>query len=72
MPEAVYYRLEVQDVSGTVVVSSVLKSRVVRYRAPSWFKDRIKMRSVKWRVIALDENGRQVSASEDRDFQIAP
>jgi hypothetical protein len=72
MPKAVYYRLEVQDVSGTEVLSVVLKSGVVRYRAPSWFKDRIKVRSLKWRVIALDENGRQVSASEERHFQIAP
>jgi hypothetical protein len=30
------------------------------------------VRSLKWRVIALDENGRQVSASEERHFQIAP
>ena len=72
MPKAVYYRLEVGDVSGTEVLSAVLKSGVVRYRAPSWFKDRIKVRSLKWRVIALDENGRQISASEERHFQIAP
>lgn len=72
MPKAVYYRLEVQDVSGSEVLSAVLKSGVLRYRAPSWFKDRLNSRSLQWRVIALDENGNQVTASEQRHFQIAP
>jgi hypothetical protein len=72
MPKAVYYRLEVQDVSGNELLSAVLKSGVVRYRAPSWLKDRLTIRSLQWRVLALDEKGGELSVSEQRHFRVAP
>jgi hypothetical protein len=71
MPRAVFYRVEVEDVNGKPILSAVLKSNVLKYRAPSWFKTKAGALSLRWRVVALDGQGARIGTSEQRRFQIA-
>ncbi len=72
MPQAVFYRLEVEDANGVALLSAVVKSEVTRYRAPSFFKAQVGTRGLRYRVVALDAQGTPLSVSETRRFQVAP
>ncbi len=72
MPQAVFYRLEVEDANGVALLSAVVKSEVTRYRAPSFFKQQVGTRGLRYRVIALDAQGAKLTVSETRRFQVAP
>jgi hypothetical protein len=72
MPQAVFYRLEIEDANGVALLSAVVKSDVTRYRAPSFFKAQVGTRGLRYRVVALDAQGGQLSVSETRRFQVAP
>jgi hypothetical protein len=70
-PRAQLYRLEIEDQSQKVILSAVLKSTVRNYRAPSWLKDKDSNGTLRWRVVALDQQGQRVSATEARTFRFA-
>ena len=67
---ATFYRLEVLDISGEHVLSAVLPSGKGFYRAPPWINAKAKGGFLRWRVVSLDRNGKSVSQSDWRDFQI--
>lgn len=69
LPEAVYYRLEIEDDAGQLVHSAVLKASERSYRAPSWL--RAGNRSLHWRVIALDAAGSLMTGTDRRALRLA-
>lgn len=70
-PQAVFYRLEITDVNEKPILSAVLKTGVLTYRAPSWFKDKAGTQTLRWRVVALDQQGNRVAETERRVFRVA-
>lgn len=58
------YRLEILDINENPILSAVLLSPNVNYQAPSWFWERFASRNPAWRVVALDENGKEISRSK--------
>jgi hypothetical protein len=68
-PQAVFYRLEVEDETGRPILSAMLKSTVRNYRAPSWFRGKVTTGNLRWRVVALDRAGRYIGETEKRRFQ---
>lgn len=69
LPEAVYYRLEIEDEAGQPVHSAVLKASERTYRAPSWL--RAGNRGLRWRVIALDAAGSLITGTDRRTLRLA-
>jgi hypothetical protein len=71
-PQAVFYRLEITaDATGRPVLAAVLKAGVLAYRAPSWLKDKAGAQALRWRVVALDQQGNRIAETEQRIFRIA-
>jgi hypothetical protein len=70
LQDAETYRLEVEDLQGTPVLSAILSTSMSVYRAPSWFAQRVGDRVVRWRVIAFDSDGKQVGNTEWRVLKI--
>lgn len=68
--DAAFYRLEVQDEQGTEILSALALRGTDTYRAPDWFKDRAGHRSLRWRVISLDEAGGSVVESPWADLKL--
>jgi hypothetical protein len=67
--KATVYRLEFTDSSGKSVLSALLPAGTGTYRAPSWLKERSGAGVLRWRVIALDETGRQLAESSWRNLR---
>ena len=61
-----FYQVEVTDSDGKTLVSALLPSRIGTYRAPSWLRERSAQKSLRWRVVALDESGQKVGESQWR------
>jgi hypothetical protein len=70
-PRAAFYRLEVEDQNGHLILSAMLKSAAPRYRAPSWFKSKVTTGNLRWRVVAMDRTGQNIGETERRRFQLA-
>jgi hypothetical protein len=60
---AALYRVEVQNSSGELVAAALVQPGTGLYRLPSWVKDKITDRRMRWRVVALDVQGRAAGAS---------
>jgi hypothetical protein len=71
MPQARLYRLEIENETGKLVHSAVLKSSVRIYRAPSWLKGKTGDGALRWRVIALDQEGKIIGGTSRRSFRFA-
>jgi hypothetical protein len=69
--QAAFYRLEIEDASGSLILSAVLPRGVTRYRAPSWLKDRVGDGNLSWRVLALDQAGAQIGETARRSLRLA-
>jgi hypothetical protein len=69
-PNAAFYRLEIEDGAGKLILSAMLKSAIRSYRAPSWLKTKAPAGSLLWRIVALDQAGKQVGETERHRFQI--
>lgn len=70
-PQAKLYRLEIEDDNGKLIHSAVLKAPVRTYRAPSWLKAKSGDTNLRWRVIALDANGKTIGGTSRRSFRFA-
>ena len=62
--KASLYRLEIQNEKGELILSSMLPAEKRIYRAPSWLKDKAKV--IRWRVIALKEDGSKLGETKER------
>lgn len=60
MTQASLYRLEIENETGTLIHSAVLKPAARTYRAPSWLKDKAGSGNLRWRVVALDQAGKPI------------
>ncbi len=67
---ATTYRLEVQDLQATPILSAILVGGVETYRAPSWLKDRVRDTVMQWRVIAFDQAGKRIVETEWRSLRL--
>ncbi|HEY5837411.1 MAG TPA: hypothetical protein VIT19_00145 [Pyrinomonadaceae bacterium] len=54
--QATYYRLIIEDATGTEVLSAVLLRDTHSYRAPSWLLSQTNTNQLRWRVTAFDAN----------------
>jgi hypothetical protein len=69
VPQAAFYELEIQDAEGKRLLSAWLRSTLRSYRAPSWLKN--KAETLRWRVIAKDQNGKAINESGFRLVRLA-
>jgi hypothetical protein len=66
LDNAAKYRFEVEDLQSAPIISAILPAGARSYRAPSWFKDRVGKRVVRWRVISFDQEGDEIDKTEWR------
>jgi hypothetical protein len=62
--QAALYRLEIENEKGETILSAILPAEKRIYRAPSWLKEKAKV--VRWRVIALKEDGSKLGETKQR------
>ena len=65
-----FYRLEIVDGAEQLILAAVLNPTKRTYRAPPWFRERLTMPLVRWRVVGLDRTGVTVSESPWRAFRM--
>jgi len=68
--QAAMYRLEIQTIDGTPLVSALVPSGAASYHAPSWLRDRAPDGHARWRVLALNASGTVFRLSEWRGLRI--
>jgi hypothetical protein len=64
------YRLEIADLAGNVVLSAMVLGESGAYRSPPWLKERPRSSLLQWRVIAFDNRGAQIDATDWRAFKL--
>jgi len=67
-----FYRLEIVDLNDKPLMSAMLPANSGTYRAPSWLRERASGGSLRWRVCALDKEGKQIAESPYRKFGFSP
>ncbi len=70
-PRAAYSRLEIERPDGQPVHSAIVPRGSGGYRAPPWIAERAGGAAIRWRVVALDANGRERSSSSWRRVRFA-
>ena len=73
---AAFYRLELEYISGEVLLSAVVLQGAEFYRAPSWIGDKALKGGpgpveIRWRVVAFDERGRMLVETSRRLLRLA-
>ncbi|MBL8982031.1 MAG: hypothetical protein JNL26_07595 [Gemmatimonadetes bacterium] len=69
---AAQYRVEVEGPAGERVLAALVPSRNRAYTPPPWFAARAPEGQLRWRVLALDRQGRAIARSEWASFKLAP
>jgi hypothetical protein len=64
-----FHRLEVRDATNTLLLEAVLDPSTKRYLAPPWFRAKANGK-VRWRVAAIDDEGRVVHATHWRSAEL--
>ena len=65
------YRLEVEDLQGHSLIAAILTSKTSNYRAPSWLKDKVGDAVARWRMVAFDQDGKQLAQTDWHSFRFA-
>jgi len=68
---AAYFRLEVMDAAGAIVLAAVVRPGAGSYLAPPWVRERAAPGALRWRVAALDIDGGQLETTEWRELTLA-
>lgn len=68
-PAAAIYKLELEQPDGTPVFSAWLQPGVFAYRAPGWVTNQVHANELKWRVSALDFNGKLIGGTAWRKLR---
>jgi hypothetical protein len=63
VPGALLYRLEVRNAEDEEVLSALLQSVTISYRAPSWLVERVGVEPFRWRVVAQGGGEETVAAT---------
>ncbi len=66
-----FHRLEVRDAANALALEAVLDSSTKRYLAPPWFRAKA-TGALRWRVAAIDGEGRVVHATHWRAVELTP
>ncbi|MEW6213041.1 MAG: hypothetical protein AB1631_32260, partial [Acidobacteriota bacterium] len=53
--DAALYRIEIEDSAGAQILSAVLLPGTTFYQAPSWLKDKLADKKLRWRVLAFGD-----------------
>ncbi len=61
VPQAKYYRLITENAAGVEIFSAIVLRDTRSYRSPSWLLKAATTDLLRWRVIAVDANGTQLS-----------
>ena len=69
--QAAYYRVEIEDPEGRIVLAALLPAGTAAYRSPPWLGEKAPGGVVFWRVVALDLAGRAVAETDRRRLVIA-
>lgn len=70
LKSASIYRVEVQDAAQQPVLTAVLEPGSLAYRAPSWLKEKLSNGSLRWRVIALGPDGKEIGTTAWRTARL--
>ena len=65
-----FYRVEVRNSSDEEILAAIVPRGPGLYRAPSWIREK-PMAGMRWRVVALDLLGREVTKSDWQKFSIS-
>lgn len=71
----VTYRLEIEDLQGSPIMSAILVTDPTKpdstssYKAPPWLKDKVGNAVARWRVTALDQGGHQIIQTDWSAFR---
>jgi len=68
--QAAFYRLEVTAVQGNAIFSALVLQGTKSYRAPAWLKDKAGDGNLRWRVVAIDQNGNSISETAWRVLRL--
>ncbi len=68
--QVAFYRLEIEDAQGALILSAILPRGVSSYRAPSFLKEKTEGVNLRWRVVAFDQAGNQIAQTPKRAFQL--
>jgi hypothetical protein len=71
LPGAAYHRLEIERLDGQPMHSAIVARGSGMYLAPPWIAERADSSALRWRVVALDANGREPGATPWRRFSFA-
>ena len=63
-----FYKVEIRNSAGDEILAAIVPRGPGLYRAPSWLQERASGGTMKWRVIALDLLGREVTRTEWRQL----
>jgi hypothetical protein len=66
--QAPFYRVDVRNAAGALVLSAVVLRGTENYAAPSWFHEKAGKGRLRWRVVALSSDGEDLGGSEWRDL----
>ncbi|HXG65159.1 MAG TPA: hypothetical protein VNO70_08625 [Blastocatellia bacterium] len=70
MPGAVFYRVEIEDLQGQPVLQAIRLPGAPTYQAPSWLGEKLGGNSLRWRVVALDRNGKALGETPRRILRL--
>jgi hypothetical protein len=62
-PGAVLYRVEMESRTGEMVGAAIVQPGTGVYRVPPFIKEKVTDKHIRWRVVALDMQGRAIGAS---------
>lgn len=68
---ASFYRLELRDARGSVLLSALLQPGQETYRTPPWLREKAQPGRLEWQVTALDAEGAPMSDSGWRGVLVA-
>lgn len=68
--QARYYRLTIEDATGTEMLSAVLLRDTHSYRAPSWLLSQANTNQLRWRVTAFDANRVKLTETVTRRLRV--
>ncbi|CAN5347952.1 hypothetical protein BH20ACI1_BH20ACI1_14850 [soil metagenome] len=67
--EAKMYRLEIENSAGKNIFSAVILPPTKEYRLPSFIRQLVLSKPLKWRVLAVDEEGKMLDESKFADVK---
>jgi hypothetical protein len=70
LPQADIYRVDIEDLAGTVVLSALVQRGISAYRLPPFLRERAPEGQVRWRVVAIDVTGREIRSSGWRRLRV--